>query len=721
VPYFPVIEILQTVCGIEETDPIETADAKVVAALQPMGDTGAASAPYLQHLLFPRKSGELSHRSPDAIKLATFEAIRRIVLAQQERRPLLLAIEDLHWIDQTSAELLASLAELTSAARILLITTCRPGYQVPWSTRSNATQIALGPLSAAESRHLVTSVLVTRPTADAVVSSILDRCEGNPFFLEELARSIREQADDAAALVVPGTVHDIVATRIDGLMEADKSILQFAAVIGRDISVSLVQEASGLPATDVRGSLGRLQSGEFIYATRFGADPEYTFKHALTQEVAYDIIPEDALPQLHLRVVGAIQKLAPETRERRPDTLARHCSKAGRVAEAIEHWCHAGQLAVQRSAHADAIVHLDQALKLLDGQPESPARDVQEIAAQLAIATSLTAVRGYGALETERTLARVQLLAERLTDNTQKFFVQWTLWRFQIARADFRTAEELVVPLLAVAEGHDDPVVRVGAHVAAGVDKFYLGEFARAREHLAQAIALYDRAQTGVQTLRYGQDLGVAAWGFLGWADAVCGDLDGAIQRAETAVQLAREIHHPFSLALALLLVCEVLELRQDAVAVRRLGEELVALSHEYGFAFFLAIGLTHTGWAISRAGDVRGGVAMLQEGADLFRAAGQRVGLAHRARLAEGLLATGAVEAALDVIADALQRRQQTAEYAFAAALLVVRGEALARRGETDAAAQSFREAIEIANRQGATLFANHAAAGLSRLENTR
>jgi transcriptional regulator with AAA-type ATPase domain/tetratricopeptide (TPR) repeat protein len=718
VPYFPVIGIIQSVCGIEETDPIETVDAKVLAALQPLGERAVASAPYLQYLLFPRKSGELRDRSPDAIRVATFEAIRRITLAQQERRTLLLAIEDLHWIDQTSAELLASIAELTTAARVIIVTTCRPGHQVPWSTRSNATQIALAPLSSAESRQLVTSVLSTRPAADAVVSRILDRGEGNPFFLEELARSIREHTDEADALAVPGTVHDIVATRIDDLTGTDKQVLDIAAVIGRDVSVSLLQEASDLSGVELRASLGRLQAGEFIYATRFGADPEYAFKHALTQEVAYDVIPHDARPQLHTRVVAAIQKLAPETRDRRPETLARHCTEAGRHAEAIEHWCHAGQLAMQRSAHGDAIVLLDRALRLLDGQPESDARDVQEIAAQLAMAMSLTAARGYGALETERTLARVRLLADRLTDATQKFFVQWTLWRFQFARADFRAAEELVVRLLVVAEGQDDPVVRVGAHVAAGVDKFYLGEFAGAREQLSQAIALYDRAQTGAHTVRYGQDLGVAAWGFLGWTNAVCGDLDDALRRAETAVELAREIRHPFSLALALLLVCEVFELRQDPDSVRRLGEELVALSHEYGFAFFRAIGLTHTGWAMSRTGDVSGGVAMLQEGADLFQAAGQRVGLAHRARLAEGLLAAGAVEAALDVIADALGRRRQSEEHAFAAALLTVRGQALAHRGEIAAAARSFREAIEIANRQGATLFAEHAAAGLSRLE---
>jgi len=183
-------------------------------------------------------------------------------------------------------------------------------------------------------------------------------------------------------------------------------------------------------------------------------------------------------------------------------------------------------------------------------------------------------------------------------------------------------------------------------------------------------------------------------------------------------VRMAREGGHPFNLALALFLACEVHELRREPAVVRRLGDELVALSRDCGFAFFLAIGLSHAGWGRSAGGEADAGAAMMQEGADLFRRAGQRVGLAHRARLAEGLLATGAVEAALNVIADALEQRRQTAEHAFVAPLLTLRAEALVRRGEAAAALDALREAVEVATGQGATLFARDAAAALRRLE---
>jgi len=717
VAYFPVMEILQTICHVDEAEPGETGDAKVLAALRQLGDAAVASAPYLQQLLFPRAGREAIDRSPDVIRARTFEAIRRVVLAEQERTTVLLIIEDLQWIDQTSQELLASVAGIVNGTRILMVTTCRPGYHAAWMAQSNATQVAIGPLSAPESRQLVESMLGARPDADALVTRVLSRGEGNPFFLEELARSVLERNEEPSPPAVPATVHDVLAGRIESLADTDRRALHSAAVIGREIALSLLREVSGLSDTDLHGCLGRLTGGEFLSATRFGADAEYTFKHTLTHDVAYDSVPEDVRSRLHARVAVAIQKLAPETGERRPEILARHYARAGRQAEAIDYWCRAGQLAIQRSAHSDAIVLLLQALELLAAQPDGAERAAREVTAQLAMATALTAARGYAAPELERTLSRILTLTGQLTDAAQEFSIRWSLWRFQLTRADFRAAEELASRLLELAAGQDDPA-RVAAHVAAGVDKFYLGDFAAAQEHFTQTLAIYDRAQAREQTLRFGQDLGVAAWGFSGWAGAVVGDLAGAAERAQQALQLARDIRHPFSLALALLCACEIHELRHEVGVVGALGDELIALSREHSFTFFSAIGLTHSGRARRTSGDVRGGLAMMREGADLYRVVGQRVGLLHRARLAEGIIASGAVEDGLTVIADALEQARHTNEQAFVSVHLTLKGEALIRRGDLNGAQAALREAVDLACRQGAWLFALRAACALARLD---
>ena len=716
VPYFPILEILQGACGIQEADLFETVDSKVVTALDRLGPSGAAWSPYVQYLLNPRKRAQLSGQTPELIKACTFDALRHLVLWQQDRRPLLLTLEDLHWVDKTSEELLTSFAEVLVGARVLLIATCRAGYHPPWIGRSNVTQIALGPLSPLESRRLVESVLGAESSSEALVSAILARAEGNPFFLEELVRAVGRQPE-ASPVDVPNTIHDVLAARIGALAETDRKLLQFAAVIGRDVPFNILTEVSAILSKDLRASLARLQAAEFLYAVRHGAEPEYAFKHSLIHDVAYMGLLEEERPRVHLRAAEAIEKLAPETGERRPETLARHYSGAGRQEEAIRYLDRAGQLAVQRSAHADAVAHLSQGLKLLEMLPETPDRRRHELKLRLTLLTSLAATRGYAAPEVEETLGRIQALMEKLGETAQLFPVRWGLWRFHFSRANFRRAEELGAELVVNGEREGDAVGRLGGLVATGITKFYIGEFAHARASLEQALRLYDPAQSQAQMLAYGQDLGAAGGGFLGWTLAIIGDVVGAVENVDQAIRLARTIDHSLSLALALFLAAEVHQLRRDAPIVQALGEELLMLSRDHAFTLFTAFGLNMTGWAKMATGDSDGGMATMREGADLFRSVGQRAGLIHRAYLAEALLSVGSIEEALDVVTEALQRSKETAEGAFIAEVLRVQGEMFVQRARVPDAEASFRQAIDVASQQGAWLFALRAACRLAAL----
>ena len=698
VPYFPVLEMLHEAFDIQEADSLESIEAKVQAVLGSLA-TGDW-VPYIGALLDPRKASTLAARSPEAAKARTFDAIRQLVVAQQERRPLVLIVEDLHWIDKTSEELLNLLAETFADTRVLVVTTCRPGYEPAWTGRSYATRIALGPLALPESQRLVESVLKEGAAAD-LAATILARAGGNPFFLEELAR---------AETAVPATLHDVVAARIDGLPDAERRLLRLAAVIGRDVPLPLLVHASGLAPDDVQSRIGWLQSGEFLYASRLGPQPEYTFRHVVTQEVAYDSLPENERPGLHERVAVAIEKLTPETAARRPEVLAHHWTEAGRFAEAVQHWRRAGQLAMQRSAHADAVAHLSRALELIERTPDGPARAREELGILLALVTALTATRGYGAPEVERALDRARGLAERLGEAPEIIPVRFGIWRFYFARADLRVADDLASGLLHDTE-HQEPGVRRAAHVAAGLTKFYRGEFGAARDYLERA-GTFASADERAATLTFAQDMRVAARGFLGWTLAVIDEPDPAARIADAALDQAREIDHPFSLALALLLAGEVYQLRREPARVAAIGAELLVLSREQHFTFFTAFGLMHSGWAESAAETPGRGLELMREGADLFRSVGQRVGLAHRAHLAEALLAAGRVDECLQILSDALRQSEETDERAFVAELHRVRGEALERRGDAPAAQACFREAVAIASRQGARLFERRARA---------
>jgi transcriptional regulator with AAA-type ATPase domain/tetratricopeptide (TPR) repeat protein len=716
VPYFPVLEMLQAVYGIEEADSPDAVDTKVSAALEQFGPVGVAWMPYVQHLIYPRREGKLAKLSPEAIKNRTFDALQQMVIRRQEQGPLVLIVEDLHWIDKTSEELLASLADIMVKTRVLLLTTCRPGYQPPWTGRSHATHMALGPLSTDQSRRLIESILQGESPDDALVAAILTRADGNPFFLEELARAVRQQ-DRRSDLRVPDTVHDVLVARIEALSDGDRSVLQVAAVLGRDVSGALLQDTCELPPEHLDTSLARLQTGEFLYATGFGSSSSYRFKHALTHEVAYGTVFDADRPRLHARAAAAIEKLSPETQERRPEVLARHHEEAGRPAEAVKYWYRAGQLAMGRSAHVEATAHLTRAAELIERLPHTPDRDHQDVLVHLALGTSLAATRGYAAPEVELPIARARALVEGLGDSPQLLRVRWSLWRFYLPRADFRTAEELAARLLGAAERQDDPIAHVGARLAAGVNKFYLGEFEAAREHFEQALRIYDPRQSQALALAYGQDLGIAARGFLAWVGAVTGDLAAAAQHVTRALDLARVLDHPFSLAAALFLAAEVHQLRRDAPMVESLGQELLSLSQDHSFTFFTALGLMFSGCGRATTTGTHDALVMMKQAADLLQAAGQRVGLAHRARLAEVMLAQGFLDESLSVVADALRQAEETGEHAFLSEHHRLRGEVLARQAQPDDATACFRTALALSSRQGAWLFALRAVSSLVRL----
>jgi predicted ATPase len=337
------------------------------------------------------------------------------------------------------------------------------------------------------------------------------------------------------------------------------------------------------------------------------------------------------------------------------------------------------------------------------------------------LGAALAMTRGWAAPEVGETMARArelcEALAARVGESTEFFFVRWGLWRFYASRADLRTAQEIAGQLLRTVDQESDPDVGIGAHLAAGVNNFYLGRFGEARSHFEQALSSYDPVQSRSQALRYGQDLGVGASAFLAWTVAVIGDLDRAAVTAERALWQARATQHPPTVGLALFFVAQVHELRRDAAAVRAMGEELLALAREQSFPLFSAFGMNLTGWARVASHEADEGVAVMRKGADLFRSLGQRVGLAHRAYLAEAFVTVGRLDEAASVVAEARRQAEETGEHAFESELCRVQGEILVRRGETDAAVAAFERAVEVASGQGAWLFALRSAVALARL----
>ena len=380
-PYRPILDLLCAQCGITPDDSAGSITAKVRAELQRTGMTPDDWAPSLLRLLEVQAgTEELVGLSPETLKAKTFEALRQICLHHSQQHPLILAVEDLHWIDPTSEAFLARLVDSIAGAPILVLATYRPGYRPPWLEKSYATQVTLQPLSSQESLQIIRTVLQTETVPDPMAQTILAKAQGNPFFLEEIAQTLVEQGSLGrargealpSALQLPPTLQGVLAARIDHLAAESKALLQVAAVIGKACARDLLQRVVDLPDTTFLQRLSHLQRAEFLYEQPASPAPVYTFKHVLIQEVAYALLPQARKQTVHERTAQAIEALAGERLAERYGELAHHYSRSGNTQKAVAYLQRAGQQAADQSAYGEAITHLTRGLDLLPTPPGHP-------------------------------------------------------------------------------------------------------------------------------------------------------------------------------------------------------------------------------------------------------------------------------------------------------------------------------------------------------------
>jgi class 3 adenylate cyclase len=388
IPYVPLLDLLRHNCGITDTETPETLTAKVCISLQEVGMDTAEWVPYLLHL-FGIQTGteQLGVLSPEAIKARTFELIRQMSLNGSQRQPLIFEVEDLHWMDTTSEAFFALLAESLNAARILVLGTYRPGYRPPWLEQSNATQIALPRLTREDSLVVIRSLAPPERLPEPIVQTILAKAEGNPFFLEELTRTVLDVGESPAAVVVPDTVQGVLMARIDQLPEVTKSLLQTAAVLGREFSLHLLSAIWAEPGS-LAPLLLELKRLEFVYEQTGVEEPTYVFKHALTQDVAYESLLTTRRQTLHAAAGLALERLYAARLEDVYDRLAYHYAKTDETDKAVDYLMRFAEKAARSYAHADAVTALQEALVHVARLPVE-ARDRRTLEITLRLVNSL--------------------------------------------------------------------------------------------------------------------------------------------------------------------------------------------------------------------------------------------------------------------------------------------------------------------------------------------
>src|SRR5262245_930746 len=374
-PYFPVIDLLRRYCHVQEHDDTRTIRAKVTGQVLTLDPTLQDTVPALLSLLdaLPEDS-PFVQLDPPQRRQRTLDALKRVVLRESQVQPLLLVFEDLHWIDNETQALLNSLVESLPTARLLLLVNYRPEYQHNWSSKTYYTQLRLDPLPPVSADAFLQALLGDDASLKPLRQLLIARTEGNPFFLEEGVRTLVETgvmvgepsayrlAQTLPTVQVPATVQAVLAARIDRLPPEEKRLLQTAAVIGTEVPLSLVQAIAEVPEDAVQRGLTHLQAAEFLYETHLFPDHAYTFKHALTHEVAYGSLLQERRRMLHARIVEALEALAPDHLTEQVERLAHHALRGEVWDKALAYFRQAGEKAMMRSAYREAAGYFEQAL-----------------------------------------------------------------------------------------------------------------------------------------------------------------------------------------------------------------------------------------------------------------------------------------------------------------------------------------------------------------------
>jgi tetratricopeptide (TPR) repeat protein len=527
-PYLPVIAILRRSFRIAEGDGPAIVARRVRILLEELGMDPGEWTPYLHHLLGVKEGAErLGVLSPEAIKARTVDALRQLCLRGSRQRPIVFVFEDLQWIDRSSEECLATLIEAAAGASVLTLLTYRPGYRPPWMDKSYATQLALQPLSRTDSRRIVESLLMSRSAHETLAPAILSKAEGNPFFIEELCRAVADHPD-TAAVTVPDTVEEALRARIDRLPEDAKDALRLASVLGREVPFRLLQAVWPAPG-DITEHLRELTRLEFLYEQTRPGESVYVFKHALTQEVAYDSLPVARRHALHAAAARALERLYEGRLEEMDDQLAYHYARTDQSERAVECLSRVAEKAARGHAHTEALGALEEALAHVERLP-AEVRDRRRLRLVLRKASSLIHLGRFG--EVLAVLLHWRTSFDRLNDASLAAYYHFLVARTHLFLGDRERAIQSAERAIAEAERSGDEVTRGKAHYVLAQEAPLSGRAVEGVRHAQEALACLERAGRAWW-------VGQAYW-VVGLNHAQLGELDAAFE-AETRARVIGE------------------------------------------------------------------------------------------------------------------------------------------------------------------------------------
>jgi class 3 adenylate cyclase/tetratricopeptide (TPR) repeat protein len=632
--YLPVVDLLKGYFCSDDRDEPRTAREKLTGKLLTLDRALESDLPALLSLLdVPTDDLQWSTLDPPQRRRRTLDSVKRLLLRESQVQPLLVVFEDLHWIDSETQSFLDELVESLPAARLMLLVNYRPEYQHAWGTRTYYGQLLLDRLPAEGAEQLLTALLGSDAGLEQLTHMLIARTEGNPFFLEESVRTLVEVgaltgehgayqlARHLPAIQVPATVQAVIAARIDRLCATDKTLLQTASVLGKDVPLGLLQAIAGIAEDELHAAIGRLRAADFLYEVEFFPDIEYTFKHSLTHQVAYGSLLQDRRRALHVRIVETIERMYPDRGAEHVDRLAHHAFLGEEWAKAVTYLQHAGAKALARSVNREAVRRFEQALTALTHLPETRETVEQAIDLRFDLRNALLPLVEWGRIEGY--LREAEALARKFNDLRRLASVSGYMSGLHLntggRASDVRACAEEVEAI--GASLGDVPLQVAGAyyHVWLGaLSGDYRGTERRCR-------TLIDALPGDLSRNRFGLVAypAVVARAFLARTLAELGVFEEGREHGHEAIRLAESLDHRFSLIWACLNLGRLEGLRGEFVQAIMLLERAVTLSNEGDIAYLTPIALAALGHVYVESGRVEEGVSRLQQALAGYASAG--------------------------------------------------------------------------------------------------
>ena len=731
-PLYPFIANIERAAEFNREDAPGLKLDKLEILLSQLGESRPETAALFADLLglAPEARYPPLPEDPQRRRELMFDAMLDQLEKLARQLPVLMVLEDIHWVNSTSLEFVAMLIERVQQLPVLFVLTFRPEFEPPWTGQPHVTTLTLGRLGRRETTDIATRIAAGKALSAEILDQIVQRADGIPLFIEELTKTILESSfvreEDGnyrldgplPSSAIPSSLQASLMARLDRLAPV-KEVAQIGSAIGREFSYQLLAAVARRSVTELEAVLLQLVDAGLVF--RRGEPPRtsFIFKHALVQDAAYSTLLRAQRQELHIRIGRVLEKHFPETAETQPEILAHHFARGGLVNAAIGYWRKAGEHALRRSATVEAVQHLSRAIELTRSLPAAPDRDRRELDLHLALGRMIRMVKGMAAPDTLHVFVRARDLLDENATVEEHITVLYGLWGVHYVRAEHAAAREVSEQCMALAERHRyDEAAALGNYIM-GDTLWATGAFAEARSHLERILELYLPVDVNDASPRFTHNHDINALAFLAWSLWPLGYTEQARRAATETLARAKRVGHVPLTAFALHCVA-LLEagFGAESESGTTIADEAVTFCVQHGVVAYELWARFWQGAELARRGDLDRGIKVMRGAmevavkidAKLFRPL-------HLGHLASAYARLDQSETAIVLLDEALLTAKQTEERSFEAELHRRRADVLLTLGNSGAAEIALGEALTISRAQGARLWELRASMSLARL----